>query len=78
MIEEHKTHYSDKKYCELHGKQIVVDQMKNPENVIVQCRYFHLDGACYVNFDPNNSHDIKYFKPEHCLLDDKLVNILKN
>ena len=78
VLEENKTHYSDKKYCELHGKQMVIDQMKATGSIIVQCRYFHLDNTCYVDFNPNDSHDIKYFKPKNCSLSGKLVNITKD
>ncbi|MCX6746515.1 MAG: hypothetical protein NTU63_00065 [Candidatus Pacearchaeota archaeon] len=78
MIEERKTHYSDMRYCKRFGKKILVEQMKSTGRIIIQCRYLHLDG-CHVNFDPNNSHEIRYFKSESCPLKlEKIVNVIED
>ncbi len=78
MIEEHKTHYSDKRHCEKLRREVFVEQLKASGMMIVRCAYNHLDNTCYVDFDPNDSRDIKYFEPKDCLLSSKLINVVKS
>ena len=67
MIEERKTHYSDTKYCDRLGEDVLVEQMKTSEIIIVQCRYHNLDEC---DIDINN--------PINCPLKlNKLVRIIK-
>jgi len=66
MIEERKTHYSERKYCDILGGNVLVEQIKVSEIIIVRCRYANL-GDCDI--------DIK--NPRSCLLKSKLVNIIK-
>ncbi len=76
MIDEYKTHYSERKHCERLGAKVLVEQMKPSGNIIVQCRHITFDG-CNLNFDPNDSHDIRYFKPKSCPLQlEKIVRIV--
>ena len=78
MIEEHKTHYSDKRHCERLGSEVFVEQLKGSGMMIVRCAYNHLDNTCYVDFDPNDRRDIIHFEPKDCLFSNKLVKIVKD
>lgn len=79
MIEEHKTHYTCKRYCNHLARDIVVEQIKQSEMMIVRCKYNHLDNTCYVHFDPNNSHDILSFEPTSCPLGvEKIVQVVND
>jgi len=54
MIEEKKTHYSNMRYCNLIGKNVIVEEMKVSGNTLVLCRYINL-GSCNVDRDyPRN------------------------
>jgi len=68
MIEERKTHYSDTKYCDRLGEEVLVKQIRAPgDTVIVECKYANL-GSC----------DMDTLNPRACLLDSKLVNVIRS
>jgi hypothetical protein len=68
MIEERKTHYSDTKYCDRLGEEVLVEQKKDiGERIIIQCGYINL-GRC----------DMDSLNPRSCLLNNKLVNVIRS
>jgi len=79
MIEEHKTHYKCMRHCRRLASDIVVEQMKVSEMMIVRCKYNNLDNTCYVDFDSNNSRDIRFFEPTSCSLGiEKIVKVVND
>lgn len=67
MIEDRKTHYSDMKHCERIGGNVLVEQMKVLEIMIVQCKYLNLD-SCDLDID----------NPVTCPLKlEKIVNVIE-
>lgn len=67
MLEEYKTHYSDMKYCDRLGEDILVEQIKSSEIIIAQCKYLNLE-RCELDGD----------NPIDCpLQQSKLIRIIK-
>lgn len=68
MIEERKTHYSDTKYCEILGEEVLVKQIRAPgDAVIVECGYAKSSNC---DADPVN--------PRPCQLNSKLINVIRS